>query len=98
MLLCYPDLVIENYNDKEMSTEVLEWYSSAIIEMYETIKKQVIKRNIEDEIEPQTVKFSAEANEEWIRIFNEITITQNSHDEKDISHLRRKIHYSLLKV
>lgn len=83
MLLCYPDLVIENYNDKEMSTEVLEWYSSAIIEMYETIKKQVIKRNIEDEIEPQTVKFSAEANVEWKRIFNEITNIQNSHDENE---------------
>ena len=83
MLLCYPDLVIENYNDKEMSTEVLEWYSSAIIEMYETIKKQVIKRNIEDEIEPQTVKFSAEANLEWKRIFNEITNIQNSHDENE---------------
>jgi hypothetical protein len=83
MLLCYPDLVIENYNDKEMSTEVLEWYSSAIIEMYDTIKKQVIKRNIEDEIEPQTVKFSAEANVEWKRIFNEITSIQNSHDENE---------------
>ena len=66
-----------------MSIEVLDWYSSAIIEMYDLIKTKVITRNIEDEIEPQTVKFSAEANEEWIRIFNEITNTQNSHDENE---------------
>ena len=83
MLLCYPDLVIENYNEKEMSSEILEWYSSAIIEFYNTIKTVVIKRNIEDEIEPQTCKFSAEANVEWKRIFNEITSVQNSHDENE---------------
>jgi hypothetical protein len=83
MLLCYPDLVIERHNDNVMSLEMFEWYNSMIIEIYETVKNNLVKRNIDDEIEPQTVTFSAEANEEWKRIFNEITDIQNSPDENE---------------
>lgn len=83
MLLCYPDLNIEKYNENEMSVEILEWYNSSIISFYEAVKNEIVKRNVDDEIEPQLAKFSAEANEEWKRIFNDITNTQNSDDENE---------------
>ena len=83
MLLCYPDLSIERYNENEMNPDVLEWYSSAIVKFFEGVKSELIKHNLDDEIEPQTAMFSAEANEEWIRIFNEITDIQNSPDENE---------------
>lgn len=83
MLLCYPDLVIEKYNENEMNPEILEWYNSSIVQFYESVKSDLIKKNIDDEIEPQTAKFTAEANEEWIRIFNEITDIQNSPYENE---------------
>lgn len=83
MLLSYPELEIESYNDNEMSEEILEWYNASIINFYESVKNQLIKRNIEKDIEPQIVYFSNEAKIEWIRIFNNITNTQNSNDENE---------------
>lgn len=83
MLLSFPDLEIEKYNDAELPNDILEWYSASIINFYDAIKTQIIKRNLEDEIEPQIVVFSEEAKTEWIRIFNDITSIQNSHDENE---------------
>jgi len=83
MLLSFPELEIESYNDNELSIEVSDWYEACIIGFYDDVKKQLIKRNIEQSIEPQITRFSAEAKEEWIRIFNEITSIQNSNDENE---------------
>lgn len=83
MLLSFPDLEIEKYNDAELPNDILEWYSASIINFYDAIKTQIIKRNLEDEIDPQIVVFSEEAKIEWIRIFNEITSIQNSYEENE---------------
>ena len=83
MLLSYPELEIENYNENEINPDVLEWYSSCIINFYESVKTQLVKRNNEDDIEPQTCVLSEEAKIEWMRIFNEITNVQNSDDENE---------------
>lgn len=83
MLLSFPDLEIESYNDNEMSTEILEWYNSCIINFYESVKNQLIQRNIDRDIDPKLVVFSDDAKKEWIRIFNEITGIQNSNDENE---------------
>ena len=63
----------ESYNDNEMSNDILEWYNASIINFYESVKNQLIKRNIENDIEPQIAYLSEEAKIEWIRIFNDIT-------------------------
>ncbi|MDU9711641.1 DUF3987 domain-containing protein, partial [Helicobacter pylori] len=47
------------------------------------IKKDIIKRNIEMEIEPIISDFSDDAKIEWIRIFNDITNIQNSDQENE---------------
>lgn len=83
MLLCFPELQVDNYNDAELPSDVLEWYSASIINFYDSIKTQIIKRNNENEIEPQTVLLSEEAKIEWKRIFNDITSIQNSNDENE---------------
>lgn len=83
MLLSYPDLEIEQYNDNELSKEVLDWYEAWVIKFYQEVKANIVKRNIEQEIEPIICKFDKLAKIEWVRIFNEITEIQNSHDENE---------------
>jgi len=83
MLLCYPDLSVEYFNDNEISQEVIEWYSSYMISFYEGMKRQMVKYNNDDEIEPIIARFSNEAKIEWKRIFNSITDQQNSDEENE---------------
>jgi hypothetical protein len=83
MLLSFPELEIESYNDKEISKDILEWYSSSVINFYDAIKKDIIRRNIEMEIEPIIAEFTLDAKTEWIRVFNNITAIQNSDEENE---------------
>lgn len=82
MLFCYPDLKVELYSNKEMKEEYLTWYEDYIINFYETIKK-IIKFTDDFEIDPYIARFTPEAKEEWVRIFNEITELQNSEFENE---------------
>lgn len=82
MLLCYPDLKIDYYNDSEISEDLLKWYKEIIIMFYDTIKS-VIKRNEDGDIITLTAKFDEEAKEEWKRIFNEMTDIQNNEEENE---------------
>lgn len=83
MLLCYPDMQIEKYNDDEMDESVLQFYSDYIIMFYDYIKVHMIEYNTEGEIEPYIARFNAESKKEWIRIFNELTDYQNSDNENE---------------
>jgi len=82
MLLCYPDLKIDKYNDNEISDSILNWYKEIVISFYDTIKG-VIKRDEEGEIIALTAKFSDEAKIEWKRMFNEMTDIQNNEEENE---------------
>lgn len=82
MLLCYPDLTIEKYNDREMDWNTIQWYSDTIISFYETIKL-AIKKDEDGNIIPLEASFTVDAKKEWIRIFNDITNIQNSEDENE---------------
>lgn len=83
MLLCYPDLAVEYYNENELDYKILTWYSDYIIAFYDGVKNHITKYNNDDEIEPIICKFSPEAKTEWKRIFNEITDQQNSDEENE---------------
>lgn len=83
MLLSCPDLCIENYNDNEMSYDTIQWYSDTIIAFFDSVKNKAIKRDGDGNIIPNVLKFGAEAKIEWIRIFNEITTSQNSETENE---------------
>jgi len=82
MLLCYPDLKIDYYNENEISDNILKWYKEIVISFYDTIKS-VIKRDDEGDITPLTAKFSDEAKKEWMRMFNEMTDIQNNEEENE---------------
>lgn len=82
MLLCYPDLKVDHYNDSEISEEILIWYKELIISFYDTIKG-IIQRDEENSIINLTAKFSPDAKKEWMRIFNEMTDVQNNEEENE---------------
>ena len=42
-LLCYPDIDVDRYNDKEMSEQILSWYSDYIIGLFDIVKNRLIK-------------------------------------------------------
>lgn len=82
-LLCYPDMEVERYNDNEMSSEILEWYSEYIKGLYDNIKNNWVKKDEYDNQIPHIARFEPEAKKEWIRIFNKITDLQNSESENE---------------
>jgi hypothetical protein len=83
MLLTYPSLEVEYYNDTDLSYEVLEWYNSAIVGFYQQIRRNAIVINEEGEIVPYKAIWHPEARQEWKRIFNEITDMQRSDEENE---------------
>lgn len=83
MLLSYPDLEVEKYNEDEMDYNTIQWYHDTIVSFYETIKHKLLKRDREGNIEPHVIKFDKASKKEWIRIFNEITEVQNSDAENE---------------
>ena len=83
MLLSYPDLKVEKYNESEMHQDTIQWFSDSIVSFFEEIKNKVLQRNRDQEIEPRLLTFSKDAKIEWVRIFNEITDTQNSDEENE---------------
>lgn len=82
MLLCYPDAIVDLYNDNEIDQSILNWYSDNIECFFDIIKNH-LKRDSENVIIPLTAVFSPEAKKEWVRIFNNITNFQNSDNENE---------------
>lgn len=82
MLLSFPDAVIERYNENELSEEILDWYNEAMTMFYNECKKR-IKYDEEGVIVSHKATLTPEAKAEWVRIFNNITDTQNSDDENE---------------
>lgn len=82
MLLSFPEARVEHYNDSELDYTTIKWYSETIKKFYDTMLGMV-KRNDQREIEPSLCKFTEEAKTEWIRIFNNITNSQNNDDENE---------------
>src|SRR5690606_33884407 len=83
LLLCFPDIKVEGYNENEMDYEVIEWYNNAIVSFYDTIKLLARKNTSEGELSALNAYFDPEAKKEWIRMFNEITQIQNSDEENE---------------
>jgi hypothetical protein len=83
MLLSYPELQVEKYNETEMNYDTIQWYSDTIVAFFERIKNSLVKRDENQKIDPIVLKFSDEAKKEWIRIYNDITIVQNDDAENE---------------
>lgn len=82
VLLCYPDLKVNTYNDNEMSYDVINWYETNIINLYRVVKSQ-LPLDKDGEVDSVLYKFSEKAKIEWKRIFNKITNDQNSDETNE---------------
>jgi hypothetical protein len=82
LLLCYPDLEIEDYNDNEMDYNLILNYSETIVSFYDIINKS-LQYGEDNEILSHVAIFDNKAKIEWKRIFSEITELQNSKMENE---------------
>ena len=83
MLLSYPSLDIEKWNDKEMNYDTIQWFNDSIISFYETIKHKVVEYDEDGDIKQKIAIIPKDSKTEWIRVFNEYTDIQNSDEENE---------------
>lgn len=83
LLLSFPELEVEHYNERELPLELLQWYNDAIIYFYNDVKDNIVKHDEWGDVITLPVKMSPDAKTEWIRVFNEITDLQNSDEENE---------------
>jgi len=77
LLLSFPEKEIEHYNRNSIDTEVLEWYDAFICQFHDQMKNNVLEYKF-NSIAPKIIRFNSEADNEWERIFNNISDMQNS--------------------
>jgi hypothetical protein len=77
LLLSYPEKEIEHYNRNSIEPEVIEWYEAYICQFYDNMKNHVLEYKF-DSICPKIVRFDKQADDEWERIFNNLSDMQNS--------------------
>lgn len=82
ILLCCPEIQIELYNSNEMNQEAIKYYDDWVRSFYRNIKMEITK-NEDEEIVSTTFKFDAFAKYEWEKVYNEISIMQNSDEENE---------------
>lgn len=82
MLLSFPESKIENYNENELSYDILSWYKETIIRFFEKCKRSIL-RNEDGTINSYKANFDANAKNEWKRIFNKISAFQNDENENE---------------
>ena len=83
ILLCYPEIQVERFNDKEMSEKLINEYDEFLSYLYDHIKIQLLKYDEFGNISPTKLRLSDDAYPEWVRIFNKYTDMQNSDEENE---------------
>jgi len=83
ILISYPELTVNKYNNSSIKNETLEWYNDFVIGMKNNLTKLFLKYDENDQITPTVVRFNNESEKEWIRIHDDITDIQNSDNENE---------------
>lgn len=83
MLTAFPDAIVDEYNENELSEDIQNWYNDYIVNFYNTIKNDFVIYDPDGEILSKVVPFSEGAKNKWIKVFNEITGYQNSDNENE---------------
>lgn len=83
MLLCYPDLLVDDWNDDEMDYEMLTYYSDYVIGFFRSVRESIVRFDTDDEIDPYIAEMTPGAKLQWKRIFNKITAMQNDDNENE---------------
>jgi hypothetical protein len=83
ILISYPELFVNKYNDDYMMPDIITWYRSYILRFKSTIDTECFNINEFGEITPIIAKFDNKAQQEWKRIHDKITDIQNSDSENE---------------
>jgi len=82
ILLCYPEISIEMYNENEMDQTAIDWYDDFVYKFNRILKSNISFDENEDII-PNIFSLDSDAKTEWKNIYNEISEMQNSDDENE---------------
>lgn len=82
ILLCCPEIKIELYNSNEMDLTAIQWYDDFVFKMARILKMET-KYSEDNTIVSNTFYLDIDAKYEWKKIFDEITIMQNSDEENE---------------
>ena len=83
ILISYPELHVNKYNNEHMDEQMIEWYRSFVINFRDFIQKKLLIFNDKGEIDSSIAKFDPDAVKEWVRIHDHITDIQNSEEENE---------------
>jgi len=82
LLLCYPEIQVERWNENELDDSLIEWYSDYILSLYGHIKSE-LRYNDEGDVKSSYIKMTSDAKKELARIMDKITDRQNSEEETE---------------
>ena len=82
ILLSYPEINVEHYNDKEISEKLINEYDEFLSYMFDNLRN-ALRFDEFGNINPIIIRLSNEASLEWKRIFNKLTDAQNSDEENE---------------
>jgi hypothetical protein len=82
LLLCYPDIEVERWNENELDDALLEWYNDYILSLYGYVRSQ-LRMSDEGDVISDYVRLTPDARKELARIMDKITERQNSEDETE---------------
>ncbi len=83
LLITYPEASVEDFNDKEMNAEALQWYGDTIHNFYYHFKNKFAKQDEDGEIITRTSQLSSGAKKVWKDTFNEYSKVQNGDFENE---------------
>jgi len=83
MLISFPNLYVDSYNDNEMDVDLIYWYDSYIQKFFDLVKREWVQYSDDDDIKPIISTLTPLAKSEWVRIFNNISEMQNSDAENE---------------
>lgn len=82
LLLSCPEIKVELYNNNEMNHDAIQYYDDFVEKMHRYLCMNT-KKNEDDEIMPNIYSFDVDAKHEWEKIYNEISLMQNSDEENE---------------
>lgn len=82
LLISYPDLTIDKYNEEELAPGLIEGHFDRMLAFHK-ILEDLIDYDSEGEVIETDITLSKDARAVWIKAFNEITAQQNSDSESE---------------
>jgi len=83
MLTTFPDAKVDEYNEDDLSDDVVDWYNDYVVDFYNVVRREIIKFDPDGEVRSRIIPLSEGAKKLWINVFNKITSYQNSDNENE---------------